>query len=159
MIKKIGLFGLIGLLIVTMAACGKPDTEKPVTKPVVEEKKEEPVLENLEDEEAARLIEKVRTYAEVFDLDVMDKSLRQAIKDQIASGSSAEDSREAIVEVIAPIMEVSMKQKVAEGLIEYTGQAAKEDIELIYSYMNTGELIDFVASYEIQRLKQEGFLR
>lgn len=159
MIKKIGLFWLMGLLIVTMTACAKPVVKQPVAKPVVEEKKEEPVLENLDDEETKKLIEKVRTYAEVFDLDTMDKSLRQAIKDNIASGSSAKDSKEAIISVIEPIMEESMKKKVAEGLIEYTGQAAKEDIELIYSYMNTGELIDFVASYEIQRLKQEGFLR
>lgn len=159
MIKKLALLGLMAALLLALTACTKPEAKPPVNKAPVEEKKEEPLLENLEDEARAQLIEKVRTYAEVFDLDAMDKTLRAAIKDELPSGSDAADSKEAIIAVVEPLMAESIKAKIAEGLMEYTQQAAEEDIELIYSYMNTGELINFVASYEIQRLKQEGYLR
>lgn len=159
MIKKIAIFVGIIVLLLTLAACAKPAEKPVVNKAPVEEKKEEPLLEDLEAEEAARLIEKVRTYAEVFDLEAMDKILRGAIKEKLPSGSEAATAKEIVIEVVEPLMAESIKAKIAEGLMEYTQQAAEEDIELIYSYMNTGELIDFVASYEIQRLKQEGYLR
>lgn len=158
MLKKISILVLLFIFALPMAACGKEEV-KVAPKPVVEEKKEEPVLESLPDEEAAQLIEKVRTYAEVFDLESMDHVLREAIKKELSSGVITDETKGLVIQIIAPLMEASIKDKIAEGLVEYTGQSSEDDIETIYEYMNTEELFGFVASYEIQRLKQEGFLR
>lgn len=154
-----GLSGLLILaLILTLIGCKKA----PVKPKMVEAPKEAPVEEvfdKMEDEEANQLILKVRDYAETFEISQVEKTLKEAIKNEVPKGTSSETASPQIYEITSAFMEIELKKKIAEGLDEIVGRHTEEDILLVYEEMNISDLVDFIVSYEIERLKMEGYLR
>lgn len=156
------LLGLIVLLLIfTMGLLTGCHEEKVVSKkPVVVEKPaEEEVFKNMEEKETAELIEKVRTYAESFDIGTVDKAIKDQIKIAIPKGTKEADAVEPVLIIVDAYMEEALKAKIAEGLNEYVGRHTEEDILMVYDAMNTSDLIEFIMHYEIERLKLEGYLR
>lgn len=156
--RKIIVAVLIFFILVMTAGC-KQEKVVPKKIEVVEEPPVEEVFENMEDEEMAALIEKVRTYAETFDIGTVDKEIKGQIKAAVPKGTKEADALEPALVVIDEFMEVQLKLKIAEGLDEYVGKHTEEDILLVYEEMNTSPLIKFILHYEIERLKLEGYLR
>ncbi len=156
--RKIVVAILIFSFLVMTAGC-KQEKAIPKKVEVIEEPPVEEVFKNMEDEETAALIEKVRTYAETFDIGSVDKEIKNQIKAAVPKGTKEADAREPAMTIIDGFMEEQLKMKIAEGLDEYVGKHTEEDILLVYDEMNTSDLIEFILNYEIERLKIEGYLR
>lgn len=158
-IKKWYLVCMVSLCFIFLLSGCKAE-KKPAATPVVEKPVvEEAVIQDMPDEEAAKLINQVREYAEAFDIGLVDKDIRSLLKTSIAKGSKAEEIREAAHDVVLPFMEDQLRLRIEEGLKSITGSAAEEDIEEVYSYMDPEDLVSFIVDYEIERLKMEGYLR
>ncbi len=148
------------MMVILMGMLSGCRQEKAVPKKVVvvEKPAAEEVFENMEEKETAELIEKVRTYAETFDIGTVDKEIKEQIKSSVPKGTKEADAVEPVLVIIDAYMEEKLKEKIAEGLDEYVGHHTEADILLVYEAMNTADLIEFIMHYEIERLKQEGYL-
>lgn len=155
-LTRITLICIFSLLI--LAGCKKEEAPKTIA-PVEEVKTEEAVIKEMPDEEAAKLINQVREYAEAFDIGLVDQDIRKLLKESLASGSDSTAIREEAHKVVLPFMEEQLKLRIAEGLKSITGSAAEDDIEEVYGYMDPEDLVSFIVDYEIERLKMEGYLR
>lgn len=156
--KSIVIAGLCICSLCFISACQKEEPPKVVPPaPVVVE--EPSVIKELPDEEAAKLINQVREYAEAFDIGLVDQDIRILLRASIDSGSQASSVRDQAHEIVLPYMEEQLKERIAEGLQSIMGSASEEDIEEIYGYMDPEDLVSFIVDYEIERLKMEGYLR
>ena len=153
-VAAIMIFVLVGMLSGCRQEKTVPKKVVVIEKPPVEE-----VFDNMEEKETAELIEKVRTYAETFDIGTVDKEIKDQIKTAVPKGTAEADALEPVLIIIDAFMEEKLKMKIAEGLDEYVGHHTEADILLVYEAMNTADLIEFIMHYEIERLKQEGYLR
>lgn len=156
--KKAFFWGLLIFVLALSTAC-KSEKEAPKKAVVVEKPPVEAAFKDMDDEETAALIDKVRTYAETFDIGTVDKEIKNQIKAAVPSGTKETDAVEPAMAIIEEFMEEQLKMKIAEGLDEYVGKHTEEDILMVYDEMNTGPLIEFILHYEMERLKQEGYLR
>lgn len=156
--KKVIFLGLLIFTLAVSSGC-KSQKEAPKKAAVPEKPPVEEVFKNMEEEETAALIDKVRTYAETFDIGTVDKEIKNQIKAAVPSGTKAGDAVEPALVIIDDFMEEQLKMKIAEGLDEYVGKHTEDDVQMVYEAMNTSPLIEFILHYEIERLKQEGYLR
>lgn len=156
--SKVIFLSFLVIVLTLATACG-PKAETPKKPVVVEKPPEEEVFKNMKEEETAALIDKVRTYAEAFDIGTVDKDIKKEIMGAIPKGTTAEDALEPALIIIDEFMEEKLKEKIAEGLDEYVGKHTEEDVQMVYDEMNVSPLIEFILHYEIERLKQEGYLR
>lgn len=156
--KRIVFLGVMILLLIFSTAC-KREKEAPKKAEVVEKPPVEEVFKNMQEEETAALIEKVRTYAETFDIGTVDKEIKEEIMAAIPKGTKEADALEPALVIIDEFMEAKLKLKIAEGLDEYVGKHTDEDVLMVYEEMNTSPLIEFILHYEMEKLKQEGYLR
>jgi hypothetical protein len=150
--------GIILLLSIGFAGCQKKEVKKIIlSTPTVVVQKD--VFKQLPDEEANILINKVREYAEAFDIGAVDKDIKVLLKSAIAKGSKADDILDEAREVVNPFMEAQLKEKIAEGLDKIAGRHTEKDVLQVYEAMDQESLVDFIIQYEIERLKMEGYLR
>jgi hypothetical protein len=152
------IVGIILLLSLGFTGCHKKEVKKIVlSTPTVVAKKD--VFKELPDDEANILINKVREYAEAFDIGTVDKEIKVLLKGAIAKGSKAEDILDVAREVVNPFMEAQLMEKIDEGLEKIAGKHTEKDVRLIYEAMDQESLVDFIIQYEVERLKMEGYLR
>lgn len=150
--------GIMLLIALGFIGCQKKEVKKiVVTTPTAVVQKD--VFKELPDEEAEKLINQVREYAEAFDIGTVDKEIKVLLKSTIAKGSKADDILDAAREVVNPFMEAQLKEKIAEGLDKIVGRHTEKDVLQVYEAMDQESLVDFIIQYEIERLKMEGYLR
>lgn len=150
--------GLLLLLALSLVGCFKKEAPAKAAAPPPAAEAEE-VFKEMPEDEAKVLTNRVREYAEAFDIGTVDKDLKALIRAAVPKGTAVADSTVLAREAILPFMEEQLKLKIAEGLDELVGRHTEEDVELIFEEMNTESLIDFVVHYEMERLKMEGYLR
>lgn len=150
--------GLLLLLALSLAGCLKKEAPIKAPAPPKAEETEE-VFREMPEDEAKALTNRVREYAEAFDIGTVDTQLKALIRTAVAQGTAVADSEDLAREAILPFMEEQLRLKIAEGLDELAGRHTEEDVELIFEDMDTAGLIDFVVHYELERLRMEGYLR
>ena len=131
-----------------------PKLIEPAEKELVEE-----IFKDMPEEEANGLMNKVREYAEAFDIGTKDKELKALIKAAVLPGTKLSEAETASRQAIAPFMEEQLRSQIVAGLEEIVGRHTEDDVDQVYASMNTEGLIDFVVQYEMERLKMEGYLR
>lgn len=152
------LLVLVMFTVLFAGGCQKkavvPKLIEPVEKELVEE-----IFKDMPEEEANGLMNKVREYAEAFDIGTKDKELKALIKAAVSPGTTLAEAETASREAIAPFMEEQFRSQIIAGLEEIVGRHTEDDVEQVYASMDTKGLIDFVVQYEMERLKMEGYLR
>lgn len=149
---------LVILMVLLSGGCQKKAVVPKIIEPVEKELVEE-IFKDMPEEEANGLMNKVREYAEAFDIGTKDKELKALIKAAVAPGTALADAETASREAIAPFMEAQFKSQIVAGLEEIVGRHTEDDVDQVYASMDTEGLIDFVVQYEMERLKMEGYLR
>lgn len=150
--------GMLVLLAFGLTGCLKKEVPpKPAAVPKAAETEE--VFKEMPEDEAKALTNRVREYAEAFDIGTVDKELKALIRAAVSKGTAVADAEVAAREAILPFMEEQLRLKIAEGLDELAGRHTEDDVALIFEDMNTESLIDFIVHYELERLRMEGYLR